>query len=107
MASRPTSSRASCSSAASCEPRLALLEQLSTPLIEDLWLFRAANARAELAKAEESGDQEMIEKFSKRTVRADKSHTEDCIKLLELMGVPVVKAVSEAEATCAAMNKVL
>eukprot|EP01052_Picozoa_sp_SAG31_P020992 SAG31_NODE_1601_length_7786_cov_33.553272_10_plen_90_part_00 len=76
----------------------------------------------------QAGDQELIEKFSKRTVRADKSHTEvrtasesnlgqptelwfrifpvslfdpfgaaqDCIKLLELMGVPVVKAVSEA-----------
>ena len=66
---------------------------------------KAAEAQAELKKAQDAGDTEMIEKFAKRTVRASKQDTEDIIKLLELMGVPVVRAESEAEATCAAMTK--
>jgi flap endonuclease-1 len=66
---------------------------------------KAAEAQAELKKATEAGDAELIEKMAKRTVRATKQDTEDVIKLLELMGVPVVRAESEAEATCAAMNK--
>ena len=65
---------------------------------------KAAEAQSELKKAQDAGDTEMIEKFAKRTVRATKQDTEDIIKLLELMGVPVVRAESEAEATCAAMT---
>ena len=65
----------------------------------------AAQAQEDLKKAKEAGDTELIEKFAKRTVRASKQDTEDVIKLLELMGVPVVRAVSEAEATCAWMTK--
>ena len=62
-------------------------------------------AHVELKKAKDAGDTDMIEKFAKRTVRATKQDTEDVIRLLELMGVPVVRAVSEAEATCAQMSK--
>ncbi|KAJ1635089.1 PIN domain-like protein [Pavlovales sp. CCMP2436] len=64
---------------------------------------RAAEAHSELAKAKESGDQELIEKFSKRTVRASRQQSEDCKKLLTLMGVPVIDAPCEAESTCAAL----
>ena len=63
---------------------------------------KAQEAQNELKKAQDAGDTELIEKFAKRTVRATKEDTEDIIKLLELMGVPVVRAESEAEATCAA-----
>lgn len=35
----------------------------------------AQTARDELAKATEAGDAELMEKFSKRTVRATKEHT--------------------------------
>lgn len=62
---------------------------------------RAEQAQNDLAKAKESGNQEDIEKFSKRTVRATKQQSLDCKKLLQLMGVPVLDAPCEAESTCA------
>ena len=35
-----------------------------------------------------------------------RQHNEECMKLLRLMGVPVVEAPSEAEAQCSTMAKV-
>lgn len=62
-------------------------------------------AAKELAAAEEKGDQENIEKFSKRLVKVDKQHTEDVKRLLTLMGVPHFTAPCEAEAQCAEFVK--
>eukprot|EP01063_Lacrimia_lanifica_P022156 TRINITY_DN29835_c0_g1_i1.p1 TRINITY_DN29835_c0_g1~~TRINITY_DN29835_c0_g1_i1.p1 ORF type:complete len:389 (+),score=175.96 TRINITY_DN29835_c0_g1_i1:63-1229(+) len=62
---------------------------------------KAATAQADLKKAVEEGDQEAIEKMSKRTVRVSKQQTEECKTLLKLMGVPCVDAKTEAEAQCA------
>eukprot|EP00439_Symbiodinium_sp_Y106_P087451 s397_g55.t1 len=53
-------------------------------------------AQANLQAAMEAGDSEQILKSTKATVKETK-------KLLRLMGVPVVDAPSEAEATCAAL----
>lgn len=64
---------------------------------------RAAEATAGLDKAREAGNQEDIEKFSKRTVRATQQQSLDCKRLLQLMGVPVIDAPCEAESTCAAL----
>eukprot|EP00850_Spirogloea_muscicola_P020204 SM000209S06383 [mRNA] locus=s209:194250:197897:- [translate_table: standard] len=58
-----------------------------------------------LAQAQEVGEKEAIEKYSKRTVRVTKQHNDDCRRLLTLMGVPVVQAPSEAEAECAWLCK--
>merc|ERR1711963_89895 len=46
---------------------------------------------------------EAILKASKGTVKVTKEQNEETKTLLRLMGVPVVEAPSEAEATCAAL----
>nr|GME09469.1 flap endonuclease 1 isoform X1 [Ipomoea batatas]GME19546.1 flap endonuclease 1 isoform X1 [Ipomoea batatas] len=57
---------------------------------------RREDATAGLAAAEESGNVEDIEKFSKRTVKVTQQHNSDCKKLLTLMGVPVVEVYGVA-----------
>mmetsp|Transcript_21714 Transcript_21714/g.38174 ORF Transcript_21714/g.38174 Transcript_21714/m.38174 type:complete len:397 (-) Transcript_21714:30-1220(-) len=60
-------------------------------------------ANAALEKAIEAGDQEQILKSTKATVRVTKEQNEQVKRLLNLMGLPVINAPSEAEATCAAL----
>merc|ERR1712187_705969 len=51
----------------------------------------------------ESGDSEQILASTKATVKVTKEQNEQTKELLRLMGLPVVDAPSEAEATCAAL----
>ena len=62
-------------------------------------------AEEALKKAEESGDLEEQDKQQKRLVRAGTKESEDCIRLLEMMGVPVIRAPCEAEAQAAALAR--
>jgi len=64
---------------------------------------KAANAKVKLAEAQKSGDAEQILKATKGPVRVSNEQNEQTKHLLRLMGVPVVEAPSEAEATCAAL----
>ncbi|GAB4813462.1 hypothetical protein N2152v2_000508 [Parachlorella kessleri] len=66
---------------------------------------RREGATAELEAAKEAGNEEDVEKYSKRTVRVTREHNEECKRLLRLMGVPVIEAPSEAEAQCAWLNR--
>ncbi|KAK2076721.1 hypothetical protein QBZ16_005481 [Prototheca wickerhamii] len=52
-----------------------------------------------------TGTKEDIEKYSKRTVRVTREHNAECRRLLQLLGVPIIDAPSEAEAQCASLCK--
>ena len=62
-------------------------------------------AEQALKTATEEGNIEEQDKQSKRLVRAGQKENEDCKRLLELMGVPVINAPCEAEAQAAALAK--
>lgn len=66
---------------------------------------KRAKAEEALKAAEETGDIEEQDKQSKRLVRAGAKENEDCIRLLTMMGVPVIRAPCEAEAQAAALAR--
>ena len=49
--------------------------------------------------------QEEISKLSKQITYVTKSHRQECKYLLRLLGIPIIEAIGEAEATCATLQK--
>lgn len=64
---------------------------------------RRQEAEAALQTAIEAGNEEDINRFSRRTVRMEQSQVDECIQLLKYMGIPFIVAPCEAEAECAAL----
>lgn len=69
--------------------------------------LKKRNERQEqaLADLKLTDNPEEAQKHEKRSVRATKEQSNDIMKLLTLMGVPIVNAPCEAEATCAVLVK--
>ena len=63
------------------------------------------NAEKEKNEAKDEGDMEKALKFANQTIKIDKKMIEDAKKLIQLLGIPVIEAPSEAEATCSIMAK--
>ncbi|GKV13234.1 hypothetical protein SLEP1_g24277 [Rubroshorea leprosula] len=84
-----------------------LLSMASHTLTQNSTIYSFYSKRVDdakdLAEAVESGNREDIEKFSKWAVKVTKQHNEDCKRLSRLMGLPMIDALSEVEAQCAAL----
>lgn len=46
-----------------------------------------------------------VRKYNKRTIKITREHTEECKRLLTILGIPYLEALSEAEAQCAELAK--
>lgn len=66
---------------------------------------RKSEAHEAHTEAKETGTAEEVERFSKRTVRVTREQNQECKRLLGLMGIPHLDAVTEAEAQCAVLAR--
>ncbi|MBS3143261.1 flap endonuclease-1 [Candidatus Woesearchaeota archaeon] len=60
-------------------------------------------AESRLEKAKEEGDEELMLKYSKQTVRLSFEMSDEAKELIQAFGLPVIQAPSEAEAQCSFM----
>ena len=63
------------------------------------------DAQKKMEEAKDVGDMEMAAKYNIRTTRVDEGMKQDAMKMLRLLGCPVIQAPSEAEAQCVELVK--
>ncbi|MFH1209536.1 MAG: LAGLIDADG family homing endonuclease [archaeon] len=63
--------------------------------------YRKRIAEKKLKQAQKEGDIESMLKYSKQTIRLNDKIISESKELLKALGIPVIQAVSEAEAQCA------
>lgn len=62
--------------------------------------YRKQIAEEKLEKAREEGDEKLMLRYSKQTVRLKKEMIDETKELINALGLPVIQAPSEAEAQC-------
>ncbi|KAG1050476.1 hypothetical protein G6F43_007255 [Rhizopus delemar] len=72
---------------------------------EQLAKRKALKEMAQIKAAEMKSLGKEVTKYSKRTIKITREHTEECKRLLTAMGIPYLEAPSEAEAQCAELAK--
>ncbi len=65
---------------------------------------RKTEAEKKFEQAKESGDEELMHKYSMQTTRLTKEMTNEARELIEAFGLPVIQAPSEAEAQASYMT---
>ena len=66
---------------------------------------RKENAEKEKDELKDEGKMEEALKFANQTIKITQKMTDDAKKLIKLLGIPMIEAPSEAEATCAILVK--
>ena len=66
---------------------------------------RKENAEKEKDELKDEGKMEEALKFANQTIKISQKMTDDAKKLIKLLGIPIIEAPSEAEATCAILVK--
>lgn len=67
--------------------------------------YRKQIAEEKLEKAKEEGDEKLMMRYSKQSIRLSKGIIEETKELVKALGLPVIQAPSEAEAQCAFLNE--
>ncbi|MEK6933074.1 MAG: flap endonuclease-1 [Nanoarchaeota archaeon] len=67
--------------------------------------YRKQIAEEKLEKAKEEGNEELMLRYSKQSIRLKREYIEESKELISALGLPVIQAPSEAEAQCSFMNE--
>ena len=67
--------------------------------------YRKQMAEKKFQEAKEEGDEELMLKYSKQSIRLSKEMTEESKELIQALGLPIIQAPSESDAQISFMNE--